>query len=215
MRDAALSGPSVRKGVVAPRETGAAAPALLPGGVDSAAVTSAADLFSSALLAAAPAADIPPEHDLFGRFVGSWELDCTEYEPDGTARTRPGEWHFAWTLAGRAIQDVWIFPSRRHSEQTGEETVEYGTSFRFYDPELQAWRSTWIGPVRRRIQAFVARAVGDEIHLDGEDAEGRPLRWAFSDIQADRFHWRNEVADGEGGAWRLQQEMHVRRADGG
>ena len=153
-----------------------------------------------ALVADGPHPDIPADQRFFGRFVGSWDLDCTEYDPDGTARTAPGEWHWAWVLGGRAIQDVWVFPP-----------VEHGVSLRFYDPAIGAWRSTWVGPVRGRIQLFVARLTGDEIHLDGETIDGTALRWAFSAITDDRFHWRNEVADGPGGAWRLQQEMHVRR----
>ena len=163
------------------------------------------------LAAHGPHPGLEAELHLFGQFVGSWDLDCTEHEPDGTAHTRPGEWHFGWILDGMAIQDVWIFPSRAHRAETGEGPVEHGVSVRFYDPDVGAWRSTWVGPVRRRVHTFLARAVGDEIHLTGEADDGTPLRWAFSEITPQRFHWRNEIADGPGGAWRLQQEMDVRR----
>jgi hypothetical protein len=49
------------------------------------------DALAHAFLAAGPAdgADLA----LFGRFTGSWDLDCTEYAPDGAATTRRGEWH--------------------------------------------------------------------------------------------------------------------------
>lgn len=163
------------------------------------------------LIADGPAEGQEDELRLFGQFVGAWDLDCTEYEAGGTAVTRPGEWHFAWVLGGRAIQDVWIFPSRAHRRATGEPPVEHGVSLRFHDPAIGAWRSTWVGPVRRRVQTFVARAVGDEIHLDGRTDDGSAVRWAFSEITPDSFRWRNEIGDGAGGAWRLQQEMRVRR----
>jgi hypothetical protein len=153
------------------------------------------------LLADGPQPGHEDELRLFGQFVGSWDLDCTEYAADGTSETLRGEWHFAWVLGGRAVQDVWICPP-----------LEHGVSLRFYDPAIGAWRSTWVGPVRRRVQTFVARAVGDEIHLDGHTDDGVALRWAFSDITPSSFHWRNEVADGADGAWRLQQTMDVRRA---
>lgn len=163
------------------------------------------------LHAAGPDSEHEDDLRLFGQFVGSWDLDCTEYAADGTAETRPGEWHFGWVLDGRAIQDVWVFPSRAYRQATGEETVEHGVSLRFYDAAIDAWRSTWVGPVRGRVHTFIARAVGAEIHLDGDAEDGTPLRWAFSEITPDSFRWRNEIADGPEGAWRLQQEMRVRR----
>jgi hypothetical protein len=152
-----------------------------------------------ALHAEGPAAELRDQLALFGQFVGSWELDCTEYAPDGTSETRPGEWHFGWALGGRAVIDVWVLPG-----------VEHGMSVRFYDSELGAWRSTWIGPGRRRVQTFVARATESGIALSGEDSDGLPLRWVFSEITPDSFSWANEYF--EDGEWRLQQEMRVRRA---
>src|SRR5262245_39736718 len=49
---------------------------------------------------------------LFGRFVGGWDIHWTGIAPDGSRQTARGEVHFGWVLEGRAIQDVWIFPSR-------------------------------------------------------------------------------------------------------
>ena len=68
--------------------------------------------FLEALGADGPAADRAGKMDLYGRFVGSWELDVMQIRDDGTQRRRPGEWHFGWALEGRAIQDVWIVPPR-------------------------------------------------------------------------------------------------------
>ena len=153
-----------------------------------------ADTLAHAFTADGPADGV--DLSLFGRFAGSWDLDCTEYESDGSATTRRGEWHFGYALAGRATTDVWILPG-----------VEHGVSVRFPDPDAGpgAWRSTWVGPGRRRVHSFLARADGDRIVLDGGD-----LRWTFSDIEPQRFHWRNEARQPDG-SWRLQQEFDVRR----
>ncbi|WP_433833043.1 hypothetical protein ACQP2E_17780 [Actinoplanes sp. CA-015351] len=133
---------------------------------------------------------------LFGRFAGSWELDCTEYEPDGTTSVRRGEWHFGYALGGHATTDVWILPG-----------VEHGVSVRFPDPGAGpgVWRSTWVGPGRRRTHTFRAAAEGTEIVLDGGD-----LRWTFSDITADAFRWRNEARQPDG-TWVVQQTFEVWR----
>jgi hypothetical protein len=68
--------------------------------------------FLDALGADGPAADRAGKMDLYGRFVGSWDLDVTQFSAGGTPRRRKGEWHFGWALEGRAVQDVWIVPPR-------------------------------------------------------------------------------------------------------
>jgi hypothetical protein len=153
----------------------------------------------SAIVAAAFIAEGPAEGvdlSLFGQFAGSWSLECTEYEPDGSSTVGLGEWHFGYALGGRATTDVWILPG-----------VEHGVSVRFPDPDAGAgvWRSTWVGPGRRRTHTFLASRVDQEIVLDGDD-----LRWTFSDIETDAFRWRNE-AQRRDGTWWLQQTFRVWR----
>ena len=156
-----------------------------------------------------PAPGLADQLALFGRFVGSWDLEVTDIAPDGTATTTAGEWHFGWALGGRAVADVWICPRRLPD---GSSPGEHGLSLRFYDEDLGAWRSTWLGPGRRVVRAFEARAEGDGIVLSGrfDDAD---LRWSFSDITPASFHWQNEVSHDGGRTWRVQQTFAARRAD--
>lgn len=149
---------------------------------------------AAAYLADGPAAGV--DLHLFGQFAGSWLLDCTDYELDGSASVRRGEWHFGYALGGRATTDVWILPG-----------IEHGVSVRFPDPGSGPglWRSTWVGPGRHRVHTFLARRIGTEIMLDGGD-----LRWTFHDIETDAFRWRNEAQQPDG-EWRLQQEFRVWR----
>ena len=153
-----------------------------------------ASALARAFLAEQPAQGL--DLSLFGQFAGSWLLDCTEYEPDGSSTVKRGEWHFGFALGGRATTDVWILPG-----------VEHGVSVRFPDPAAGPgiWRSTWVGPGRRRVHTFLASRSGAEIVLDGGN-----LRWTFSDIEADTFSWRNEARDGA--RWRLQQTFSVWRS---
>ena len=46
--------------------------------------------FLEALSADGPAPDRAGKMALYGQFVGSWELDVTEFRDDGTTRRRPG-----------------------------------------------------------------------------------------------------------------------------
>jgi hypothetical protein len=142
--------------------------------------------------------------------VGSGDVEIINFKPDGSRETVQGEWHFDWVLDGRAIQDVWIAPKR--SLRAGNEDVgEYGATLRFYDPKIDAWRSTWIGPARGWVLPFIGRQIKDEIVLEGDFAPNTSLKWIASDITADSFHWRAiESSDG----WltsRKAQEMFATR----
>ncbi|MEJ1095530.1 MULTISPECIES: hypothetical protein [unclassified Pseudoxanthomonas] len=168
------------------------------------------DEFASALVSDRSHASIPESDRIFEPFIGSWDLEVRWYGTDGVLeRSERGEWHFARVLEGRAIQDIWIVPPIDERSRRPE-AGEYGTSLRFYDPDIGAWRSTWIGPFHRYIRRFIARRVNDEVVLDLLPEEPPPLmRWIFHDIQSDSFAWRNEVQ--EQGGWRIQQSFSSRR----
>src|SRR5215831_5164895 len=52
------------------------------------------------------------EHlNLFGRFVGAWDIDWHGSDDHGQPATMAGELHFGWVLGGRAVQDVWKVPA--------------------------------------------------------------------------------------------------------
>ena len=57
----------------------------------------------------------------------------------------------------------------------------YGTTLRFYDPAIGAWRSTWIDPLNGRVRRFIGRPEGGDIVLDGLDDDPAE-RWGFRDI---------------------------------
>jgi hypothetical protein len=108
---------------------------------------------------------------------------------DGRAtRHGRGEWHFAWVLGGRAVQDVWIVLRRAEGAEP-DGRYDYGTSLHFVDPALGAWRSTWFGPTRRA-HGFIARRLGEDVVLESLPVSGRML-WVFSDITQAGFTWRN------------------------
>lgn len=173
---------------------------------------------SSALLdplpSAAPAA-ADTAHDLYGWLIGVWEMDVTDHLPDGTRRQGTGEWHFGRVLQGRAIQDVWISPRRGERLRAGgapDPWDRYGTSIRFFDPAIDAWRVTWVNPVQNYVATLVGRASGSEIVHHGTGNEGMPLRWTFFGINEASFRWRGEMSADGGRTWRLVQEMTGRRA---
>jgi hypothetical protein len=161
--------------------------------------------------AAGPSPRIADELMLYGQFVGDWDFDWTGINPDGSKQTGQGEWLFGWVLEGRAVQDVWIFPPRAERAKPNPPAGEYGTTLRFFDPKIQAWRVTWNAPEQGLLLTFTAKKVGNEIVQEGKTLKGLPMRWTFSDITPNSFHWRSVVSADGGKTWQLREEMNVRR----
>ena len=164
-----------------------------------------ADRMSDAVMQYLPAdrahPDLGDKADLYGRLIGSWELDNNRYdEQTGEWRRNSGECHFRWILGGRAVQDLWGSPSRG-----------FGTTVRAYDAGLDAWRVHWFAPKYESFCILIGRADGDDIRQEGTQQDGRPIRWDIVDITPSSFTWRGEISDDDGATWRLEQEMRARR----
>jgi hypothetical protein len=145
---------------------------------------------------------------LFGQFVGDWEIiECRYIQADGSWVNMHGEVHFGWILGGSAIQDVWM------GCRLGEERMTmFGTTIRFYDPKIDAWRSTWLSPLKGLVQTFIASKVKDEIVLELQNTDGNAEHWIFSEITPQSFRWRAEETRDSGKTWLLTEEMQIRKA---
>jgi hypothetical protein len=168
--------------------------------------------FFDALSAPGAASDRAGKMDLYGRFVGSWDLDVVEFRDDGSTRRRSGEWHFGWALEGRAIQDVWIVPRRgeRHGD-AAENSNRYGTTLRVYDPRSDSWQIQWTEPVTQTYLSMVGKADGSNIVQLGRNAAGERTRWGFYEITPDSFFWAGEKSTDEGASWKRVVEFRARR----
>lgn len=170
--------------------------------------------FLDALDARGPATDRADNMDLYGWLVGSWELDVIGYPENAPQRCRPGEWHFGWVLEGRAIQDVWIVPSRQ-ARRPGEAVDNgfYGTTLRVYDPRIDAWHIQWTDPVSQTYFSMIGRKQGEAIVQEGDGTGGNRIRWSFSEITPNSFRWRGEISADDGATWRRNVEFIARRID--
>ena len=129
----------------------------------------AASVLAGLMVSDGPRAEFVEAFRPFAPLIGSWDLDV------------------AWSLDGRAVADIWITPSRAARGIDGD--GEWGLSIRIHDPELNAFRSTWLGPKAAFVMPFIAQADGDSITLTSQTAN---TRWAFTGITETSFHWRNE-----------------------
>ncbi len=145
---------------------------------------------------------------LFGQFVGDWDIIEAHYTAaDGTEVKMKGGVHFGWILGGTAIQDVWM-----GCRVGSKKMVLFGTTVRFYDPKIDAWRSTWLSPLKGLVQTFVAKKVNEEIVLEEKNSQGYPEKWIFSEITPRSFRWHSEETHDNGKTWLITEEMQIRKA---
>ncbi len=153
-----------------------------------------------ALHADGPAPDRADKMGLYAFLVGSWSMEGFAMRADGTIHKDRGEIHAGFVLEGRAIQDVWIFPTAFH-----------GSTLRIYDPGLDAWHSLWSDPLKQYYTRQLGRAVGNDIVQEGRAENGDILRWRFIERANDTFRWLGERSDPSGNNFKLQAEFFARR----
>jgi hypothetical protein len=163
-----------------------------------------------------PAPDRADKLGLYAFLIGHWDTRLVAHADDGTVHESLGEIHADWVLEGRAIQDVWITPPRadRRPGALPELPVTgafYGTTLRIYDPALDAWHIQWSDPVTQFYTQQIGRREGPDIVQLGELPNGATLRWRFTEIRADSFHWIGDVSSDGGKTWKVQVDIFARR----
>ena len=161
----------------------------------------------AALQAMGPHPSLGDQAKVFGRFVGTWDGEYTEFSKDGKSTRSSGEWIFGWVMDGRAIQDLFIIhPSEAHKEGF------IGTTLRYFDPKSGTWSVTFIDPENGAVETLTGGAVGDDrIVLLSQNKDGKESRWSFDDIRPDSWVFRDEASGDGGKTWRLREEDHLKR----
>jgi hypothetical protein len=157
--------------------------------------------------ATGPVPQLERKLQLFGQFVGDWDIFSGRSETaSSTPRVRIGEVHFGWILGGTAIQDVW-----GSLEPKSKRLVPQGTTLRLYDSTIGAWRVTWISPYQRAIRRFIGEKVGSQIILKEQERGWRGEHWIFSNITHSAFRWRAEARPSIRGPRQVTEEYLVVR----
>ena len=171
------------------------------------------DSLLETLHADGPAPDRASQMMLYGQFVGSWDGTLKYLDAEGICRETTAEVHFGWVLEGRAIQDVWIAPSRQ-GRKDGERLLMHGSTFRVYDPQNDLWHITWIDPVKQANDRMTGRKIGDEIIQEYRTDEGKRCQWMFTEITLNSFHWINRESANDGASWNVRGEFFLKRSAG-
>ena len=163
-----------------------------------------------------PHSSLGAHAETYARVIGSWHGELKNSLGGQTDSPVGVEIDFAWALAGPAVQDVWISPTR---EERARGTVAclpmldwYGTTIRLFDVKTQTWRATWCNAMTGGRIDLEGTRQGDDIVQIGV-RQGRPIRWTFTDIRADSFVWRAHVLELDGDTWRLEVEIRAHRSN--
>jgi hypothetical protein len=159
------------------------------------------------LQATDPHRSLGEQAQVFGRFVGIWDGEYTEFSKDGKTTHSSGEWIFGWVMDGRAIQDLFIIhPSAARKERY------IGTTLRYFDPKSGTWSVTFVDPENGSVATLTGGAVEDgRIVLHSQDTDGKETRWSFDEIRPDSWVFRDEETRDGGKTWRLREEDHMKR----
>ena len=161
----------------------------------------------TALHAMGPHPSLGDQAKVFGRLIGTWDAEYTEFSKDGKATHSSGEVIDGWVMDGRAIQNLFIiYPSATRKDRF------IGTTLRYFDPNSGTWRVIFIDPENDSVARFSGGAVGDDrIVLHSDDTDGKETRWSFNDIRSDSFVFRDEVSRDGGKTWWVREEDHMKR----
>jgi hypothetical protein len=161
----------------------------------------------TALQAVGPHPSLGCQAKVFGRFVGTWDAEYTEFSKDGKATHFSGEVTVGWVMDGRAVQDLFVvYPSAAHKERFINMTLGY------FDPKSGTWRVTYIDPVNDSVIRFTGGGVGaDRIVLHRQDTDGEEARWSFTDIRPDSFVFRDEQSRDGGKTWWVREQDYMKR----
>jgi hypothetical protein len=164
-----------------------------------------------ALQADVPHAEHAKKLMLFGRLVGSWDIEGRFFDETGNViEESTGEWHFGWVLEGRVIQDVLIAPPRE-ARAPAQQSKAYDTAIRRYDPTTDTWHVTVVAPIYGATVNLIARERGEEIWLEGRSAENNLIRWTFSEFSDKLVRWQGYVSKDEGVNWVRDEEIILHR----
>jgi hypothetical protein len=153
----------------------------------------------------------PDQQDLmlYGRLVGAWDVEWVRQVGGKPAEHRRAEWHFAWVLGGRGVQDViWRVGDARQND---------GTTLRCWDRELSAWRVAFMSPGDGEFVTLLGRPEGDRIVQDVIDRspnahpDGHAERWTFAEITETSFLWQAERSSDGWRSWDVTHEMRASR----
>ena len=169
----------------------------------------AAEVLAGLMVSDRPRPEFAEAFTPFAPLIGSWDLDVSWYDDAGNViRQTRGEWHFAWALDGRAVADIWITPSRAARATDGD--GEWGLTIRLWDPDLAAFRSTWLGPKNAVVMTFIGHPGENSLVLEMREPTAYRTRWIFTEISETGFHWRNED-ESEDGTITIRQTFDATR----
>jgi hypothetical protein len=163
---------------------------------------------ATALRATGPDPSLGDQAKAFGRLIGAWDVEYTDFSKDGNVMHRSGELTFGWVLDGHVMQDLWVvYPSAAGKAR------EVYTDLLYFNPRSETWADLFLDPQDASFATFKGGASADDrVVLDSRDlVAGQIHRWSFNDIRGDSMVFRDDASSDGGKTWTLKSEYHMKR----
>ena len=165
---------------------------------------------SEALHVGGPGGPHAEELQLFGQFIGSWDIDWSGVDAAGW--TADGARRAALRLGARRPRRAGRL-DRPGPRRAGRGAAAAGVP-RLDDPLLRREDRRLALDLDRpgeRPRPALHRAPGRRRHPAVSDEDEPQLRWRFTEITVRSFVWRGEISHDRGATWTLDEEMRITR----
>ncbi|MBL1214880.1 MAG: hypothetical protein HND52_16095 [Ignavibacteriae bacterium] len=151
-------------------------------------------------ISAQPAKD-PLSDKLLNKLIGTWATkSISRSTSDGQWKkdTTIAAWIWYKILQDKAIQDDWYANT---TPDKLDEAASMGTNIRIYNEKEKKWYMGWIDTFNYKLLSFTASETDDTLTMEGNDAQGRPVRNVFSNITENSFDWAQQWTFDDGKSW--------------
>jgi len=141
------------------------------------------------------------KNNLLDRLIGTWATkSISRSTTDGTWKTDTTTASWVWykILQDKAIQDDWYANT---TPDKLEEATSMGTNIRIYNEKEKKWYMGWIDTFNYKLQTFTATEENGVLTMEGNNAQGRPVRIVFSNVTENSFDWAQQWTFDEGKTW--------------
>ena len=153
---------------------------------------------------------IATEHQQFDFLLGTWDVNATRRNPDGSVLHYEADWRATSLDGGRMVMDEF-----RARGADGKPVSNYVT-LRTYSPATRRWEMAGLAsmqPAAPMKWQGVWRDGEMHIEAEGADPQGRAVRTRirFFDIRPDSFAWESQVSLDGGTRWMPAASLSARR----
>lgn len=150
----------------------------------------------------------------FGRYVGDWNITEQTLGPDQKSWVagNGARWKFVCIGGGKAVQDYWV----PNGQDGSSYLYGFGSNFRIYDPNKNAWDVVWAGPGGPSFTHVTGaeNADGNIVMTWVSPKQDPPRRITFFKPDEAGWNWWLEMSFDDGATWQVVYKIRATPREG-